>query len=816
MATADQIEKIIIDLEEHGAGKAYVNVKRLDDVFGQLAKQQGPLGVVEGFNALQDSLSRSLVALPNMAALTDQAAAATARLVAQVQRYGRAQADKSERNSALEGARADAQRLAAAQRAANRIPTELQQAPPSIDWAGALASQSQKAGSAIEAAAHSALEEATALGEAAQNAQKLASVYDLIKNRAASAARADQRWLDQQMRAANRIPTELQAASAPKGLTGGQKAMQAIGRTLGPKATQGITSVVEGLEKIGPIASKIGPPLGNAAMAIGAVSIAAAAGAVYVAKSFASSVIEAQSFKQDMTTAFEIARKGRGDAQRVMQMAAETSDYLGIDRAKGTEQFLDLLTKFKDAKVVDNLTRSLADLSVADPNAKIPELVTALGKMQGQGKLTGEVLQSLNDNGLEQGDVLDVLAKRYKKTTAEVLKMISAGKVNATEGRTAIEAAIAAQGDGGPVGSAAAKKADQNISGLMKRFDAIPKSILFDIKVGSGIGTITDVLSDVVHYFDAGTKSGDEVRKVTGDLFNALIEGLTGDKVDTKKGITGTLDAIVAGAKTAVPLVRDIAAGARAFAGAAATVGGAIGSVSEWTAPLGGLASIFTKVSTPVRVLGSLLLGPAMLLPELYAGFKLVKGLFDADWGSAGGAFESLWAQMKTAGASMFNEALNIGANLWQGLVQGIAGGVAAVAGAAKGLANSALGAVGSTWKVGSPARAFEELALWGGAGTERGFYKSAGGVGAAAGYMAETALGAATMAPANGNAGGLIATSGGAAGGGVVIHFSPTIIVPGASSPAQAQAIGAAASAGARPEFEAMLGAAARRLRYG
>jgi hypothetical protein len=789
MSTADQIEKIVLNIEEQGAGKAYIGVTRLDGAVTSLEAHKGPTSFADTLEAVSASSTKLKMGLGEIGMSFAELGVDGARSGREIQRLWETLDRKHARNSALEGARQDAQQLAAAQRAANRVPTELQQAPPSIDWAGALASQSQKAGSAIEAAAHSALDEATALGEAAKNAQKLASVYDVIENRAKAAARADQRWLDQKMRAANRVPTELQAASAPKGLSAGQKFMQGIGRTFGPKATQGITSVVEGLEKIGPVVSKIGPPLGMAAGAVLALGVAAAGGAAVASKEFAFSVIEAQAYREDVLGAFKIVRRTQGDAEAVMRLANTTSDRLGVGRAEGAGQFLELLSKGFDPKQTQRIIASLADLSVVDPNASIEGLTRVIGKIKAMNKLSQDSITELSTAGLEAGDLYAALGKQFDKSIPDIQKMLSTGKIDAS-GLESVLAAIGSQVGGGKAGDAAAKKANENISSLIKRAKDIPQNILFDLEVGPGMANVKTTIRSVLSFFDSGSRWGQMFRENAGAAFNALIEGLTGVKAGDAKGLQFTLAMITTSLKDAAPAMRMIGKGINLAGTAIFTTLGAIGGmISAWDDFTSGVSDTGSSISSFFDNLGT----------------------------SASSGIDSLIESVKSGGMSIFNDALNIGMNMWQGLVQGIQGGIGAVTGAATSLANSALGAVGLTWKVGSPARAFEDQSLWAAAGAERGFYKGTGSVVDAAGYMAGAALGAASMTPANGNAGpSLVAAGGGAAGGAVVINFSPTIIVPGASSPAQAQAIGAAAAAGARPEFEAMLGATARRLRYG
>jgi tape measure domain-containing protein len=812
VATADEIERIIVEIESQGADKAYVGIKRIDDVMNDLSKKK-PIDFLEGFNALDGALSKSLVDLPNMAKLADQAGAAIARVAAETRRYSQAQANKSERNSAFEAARRDAQQLAEQMRAANRIPTNLQAGanPKAIDYAAALAEQSQKAGSAIEAASHSAMEEAVAIGQAAKNASKLSSVYDVIEKRAKAASKADSDWLADKMRAANRIPQELR--ETPKALSVGQKAVQSFARAFGPRATQGLMSTVGMLEKIGPIASKIGPPVASAALAVGAIGLAGVGAAVWAGKEFGGAVIGAQAFREDMVSALETIAGTEAKAQSIIDVASKTASFLGKKKVDTVGQFTTLLGKGFDVGMADDIVKGMADLKVKAPTANVESLVFAISQIKSKGKLAGEELMQLAEAGLDRGGVMAILAKKTGKSMADVEKDMQAGKISAIDGIKAILGSINKNGD--PLGSVANKKSRNNITDLLDRVKSIPEDILFDLKVGKGMDATKGVLNSVLDFFDTDSGKGKEVRQVGADLFNAMVEGLTGNKVDTSKGITGTLDAILAGAKEAVPVVKDLATGARDMLSLAGIFMSAAGAVREFAEPLGGISTIWKTLTLPLRAMASMIMGPLVLLPELYSGFKAISSVFDGS--NPAESFSEMWESIKTSGASIINEGMNLGANLWQGLVQGITGGIGMVTAAATGLANAALGAVGITWRVGSPAKAFEDQSLWAAAGAVRGFNKGTPGVATAAGGMATAALGASYAAgQANMNGGASVTSMSGGAGAGFVINFSPTIIVSGASSPAQAQAAGAAAVRGSREAFEAQIGSAMRRVRYG
>ncbi len=825
---ASEIEKIFIQLEEQGAGNAYVAIKRLDDVMGSLSKQRGPIGIVSAFemlSELSDRASNSLVEVPGLA---EKAAAAWSHLVGQVRLYNDAQARKAMRNSEFEIARRDAQQLADQMRAANRVPTELQaaSAPKAIDFAAALAAQSQKAGSAIEAAAHGAMEEAIAIGESAKSASKLASVYDIIEKRAKATAKAEHDRFADQMRAANRVPTHLQAGANPKSLSGAAKAFQTFSRTFGPRATEGLVSTVETLETIGPIAAKVAHPVGIAAAAIGALAVATAGTAIWAGKEFGGAVIAAQGFRENMTFALTKIAGTESKANSIIETTLTTADYLGQKHADTVKQVTALMNKGLGASTADKFTRGLADMETRSPGTNFDSMVLAIGQIKSKGKLQGEELMQLAEAGLNRGEFMGNLAKQAKKNVGEIEKVMQAGKVSYKQFEDAFFATV--NKNGGPLGAIANERSRQNIDAIINRVKAIPENLLFGAKAGPGMEATKNTLNSLLDWFDVSKGKGKEVRQVAGDIFNAMVEGLTGNKIDTSKGITGTLDAVLNAAREAVPWVYAIGATARDVFSVGRAIYNTIDSIGSFADSLGGIGNIAQTLSFPFRLLMTTMLGPLALLPELMSmydayqkgGIAGVAEAMTAPFASTALKIET-WASsipqtLYDTAASVLTSAYQLGSNLWQGVVNGIASGVAMVTSAATNLANAAKNAVKVAWDEHSPSREFFALSWLAGKGTANGFDASRAMVERSAAGMADAALGASwASSPMNMNAGGNMLAMGGG-GGAVIINFTANIAIPGTSSPAQAQALGAAAMRGTREQFEAQLGSGLRRLRYG
>jgi len=846
MGLADSVEKIIVELQQQGADKAYVGISRVDDIIKslekrkgpdsfaetlfkaqegiisageagkllddrlrELAKQQGPLGVVQGVEALNEALSQSLVQIPNLTKLTDQAAAAQNRLTDNYLRYEASLDKKRERNKLFTEAKVEAE-------AAEKGYKE------ALDKQDAFQSALKK-----EHQYNLSMDK-----KHQDNLHRMESMED--EKRYQEALRRQDKHVQKMRDGANPFG---ETKAMPRKATPKERAYQMVHKAFGPTGARGFSNTLEMLEKIGPVASKLGPPLATAAAAMGAVAIAGVGATIWAGKEFGGAVIGAQGFREDMLTALESIAGTEAKANSILDKASRTASFLGKRKGETVGQFTSLMGKGFDTQGADDVVRGMADLKVKAPKANIEQLVFAIGQIQTKGKLAGEELGQLAEGGIDRGAVLAILAKNMGKSAGDIEKAMQAGKISSKEGISAILGSI--NKNGGPLGALANKKSRSDITSLLDMVKAIPDDLFFDLKVGPGMDGVKSTINSVLDWFDVDKGKGKEVRQTAGDLFNAMVEGLTGNKIDTKKGIAGTLDVILAGAKEAVPVVRELAGGARDILGLASSVAGGIASITKFTGGLGNASAAWKGLSLSGRLMMAPLLGPLAVLPELYQGFRGISALLNGDTKGAkehfmnmlpGGEFfgsftnsmtgiiESLGAQISAGASNMWNAAVTYGSNLWQGMVQGISGGISAVAEAATNLANSALAAVGSTWRVGSPAREFFDLAMWAGRGTIGGFKRSEGGVYAAGAAMANAGLGGAWAAgQVNSNGGaGIVPMASAAGSGGVVINFSPTIIVSGANSPTQAQAIGAAAIQGARTQFEAQLGTAKRRLLYG
>lgn len=514
----------------------------------------------------------------------------------------------------------------------------------------------------------------------------------------------------------------------------------------------------------------------GAVAAIGAVAVAAAAKVAGLAYEYSKAVVAAQSFKEDIQEAFKTVRGTSAAADATFQTAIKNADKLGIKRADSIGQFLDLATKgFDDAKIKEIQGR-LLDIATIDPRASQEGLTKVIGKIQATGRLNQETLNELSTFGLEQGDVIKQIGKALGKSDAEVLKTLStSGGLRDARNVDFVLSAIAGQTGGGKAGAKAAEKADRNLSSLLDRVESIPSNLLFDVKAGPGIESIKVILRDILGFFDSSSATGERTRKVLGDVFNAIAEGLLGRRMGDKEGITGTLESILSVAERSVPDIRSAAESVGTLGRALLALGsGDTSELDESTKRIVGVINV-------VKELGLLLMpgaiggtyGPGGFIQPILdilgidADASGVRKWVDAVAGLLNpmNIVRSIKASVTGGDVTLGNPFLttiqgwgagvgdwlrtgfsDVGTAMIDGLVNGITAGAMRVVDAAKGVASSALTTAKTVLGIASPSKETHALGEWYSLGMGDGIESKADYVTRAARVTAEDALLAASM----------------------------------------------------------------------
>jgi len=152
--------------------------------------------------------------------------------------------------------------------------------------------------------------------------------------------------------------------------------------------------------------------------------------------------VDAASEMEMLTTQFEVMLGSAEKAEIMMKdltkFAAETPFSL-TDLAKGTQTLLSY--GIESNKVIDTM-KMLGD--TAKGNAEnIMTLSTAFGRIQAEGKATGETLNMIQDRGI---GIFKQLAELRGVTVAEIRKMVSKGQVSSVDVQKAFETMTSAGG----------------------------------------------------------------------------------------------------------------------------------------------------------------------------------------------------------------------------------------------------------------------------------------------------------------------------------------------------------------------------------
>jgi tape measure domain-containing protein len=185
--------------------------------------------------------------------------------------------------------------------------------------------------------------------------------------------------------------------------------------------------------------------------------------------SFSKAALSAGMFKEDTMIALEVALKSKTKADAVFKEAAGMAGDTPFSTKQVTTAYKDLLGYGFKAAELKRTFIAIGDMASYKSDATlIKRLSLTLGQIKGKGKLQSEELMQLAEAGLASSSVYEQLAKTLGKTTDEVQKLVTAGKISSDVGVEAILAAVE-----GKMGGTMAKKA-KALSGLMSTLGSRP------------------------------------------------------------------------------------------------------------------------------------------------------------------------------------------------------------------------------------------------------------------------------------------------------------------------------------------------------
>jgi tape measure domain-containing protein len=393
----------------------------------------------------------------------------------------------------------------------------------------------------------------------------------------------------------------------------------------------------------------------------------AAIGAGAVAAGFLALTTSFADFAQRSELGFGQLAKHGASASKLFAHARNEAESLGLDVKDTTKTFMKFLALQFNPKQATDLIRMGADLQAFGTTAEgVERIMAQLGQIQAKGKLQGEELVVLAENGVSTQLVYEQLGKTLGKTKDEILKMQQAGKLSSDIALPAIQEAVKTKLNEKELGETGKKIANSTLSGIMGVLKAKAQNALTEVGIA-----IAPMLS--------------EMFKPLADSIGAFIK-------DPKniEAMIGFVSEMVEGIKSAVPFVKAFFSEfGSAFAEKAPEIFKAVGEALSFMG--GDSKDMLTNTKLVARTLGELTaiaLGAAVVFGGLlHAAFVAVSVVVQGAIGNfegvvktigealAGvmGFFDDTMARIDAAqgwGAKM----VEIGRAIVLGLVQGING----------------------------------------------------------------------------------------------------------------------------------------------
>lgn len=546
-------------------------------------------------------------------------------------------------------------------------------------------------------------------------AQDRARVNEGVRRREAAAlaasARAEQRQAAAKQRENNRqvmAANRARVAAEKRAARDMEKAQASAGGGEGAGGST-VAGVVPG--QVG-LLLKIAAAAAAAAVAVGAIGAA-----------FVRAAVEAVAFREAAIGGLTQVLKSATEAAKVYNAGIGLSVRWNLDPRQTVTQLQELVSKGFSASDARVLLTASADLKVMSPTANVAGIMLAIGQIRSKGVLQMEELQGqLAEAGINVGKTLEIIGRKVGKSSADVRKMISAGKIDSNTGIWAIVKSIEEMG-GGKLGSVA-DKASQSISSMMTGLSFRPGLLglkLAETLEGSaGQKAVQQALSQLLIATDPTKSAG--MRKLisaAGGLANELLQALFGPLGSTngwdmmQGGLLRAAAAIrlvAAGVRSVAPLVRNFlqgfGEGSKVVVDVLLAVGRALGFGGDMSSSADAARLLGKSLAILIGVAGAMVVGLAAASASITALVTTVTAMPAV----VVGALSSVVAYVLSLGGQLLGAGVQAGINLSDGLRQGIESGISSIIDAGTQLALAAKTAVTSALDINSPSRVMAEL----------------------------------------------------------------------------------------------------------
>ena len=304
-----------------------------------------------------------------------------------------------------------------------------------------------------------------------------------------------------------------------------EKFAQGLNKAMGG-ALDGVFKKLGGLEEsginVGGIASMGMTALEGGAVLAGVAVAALIGGVVYLgykladlsiqgATVFTKMALEAGRFREDTMVSLTAMLKSTGAAQEVFDSATKFAATTPFKTDVVIGAYKSLLAGGFHTNELEGWMRSIGDLATIKGPEKIPEIISGLTKMRGEGKLTARTMMEFRSAGLSMVKV----AEAAGLSDPEKLHGMKADKAEA-----AIKKAIAKA-----FGGASAMSAEA-LTGLLSTLQSQTEELFFATlkDAGSGVSklyaSLKGVVKDTLEFISGG--GGDKITSVMNAIGNAI------------------------------------------------------------------------------------------------------------------------------------------------------------------------------------------------------------------------------------------------------------------------------------------------------
>lgn len=288
-------------------------------------------------------------------------------------------------------------------------------------------------------------------------------------------------------------------------------------------------------------------PIGMVGSAVAGVVDQLVRGTASLLVGFGKAAVEAASFKENNLIAFRTLLRSDEAASRMMKTLVNFAAATPFETRDIMEIGKNLLVGGFKEREIPVVLKAVGDLGAMKgfDRQVMDRLVSAMGQIKAKGRLQGDDLKSLSENGVPAGKVYENLGRVFGVTAQQAQKLMNTGGVGSEAGIFAVVKTIRDEISGGKLASMMGQTS-RTVSGLWSTIASKPFEWMMNLDRSAGFKSLKTFLSAVANVLD---KSQGKIVARAERLFNWMMKWLLGDFAggNAEKSVEALLDKILNG-----------------------------------------------------------------------------------------------------------------------------------------------------------------------------------------------------------------------------------------------------------------------------